>query len=557
MADDIQTTTSSLRDLNKVTRDASLEFSGFAKTLLDAASGVDGAGKTWTNFSRILSGTALWKVQNYFRGIIGFISVQNASVNKSIQQAKEQEEQRRKTIVNFKSIEKQYASLTKRATQFIEAREKGFDGIRNKQFTEEQMEAIEGTVAYAEALALGSNKAEAYIKGLNEINDGYVANKENYEALVNSMQRNEAMKTSSGRQDILDEINDRKQTIADERRQRRDDRSVLPLPMRAIVASPIGQLVEDIGILTEKFGDYLADDDDKGRFPKRFMQKLTIRYQEGVLKMNEKMKPIMDMAMKYLIIGLFAMMGLIMFMAAVESILGEMEVLNVVTQVQEILGLAVEGINSLVGFISGFVNNDFELAISELNKFINVAFEIFGKVLLVGLSVIIGGVIGLIRSLPKILFDERYRDTALNILGKFMVIFLTAYFIRYLAIKLMEIAAIYALPVLIGVVVGLAILAGLRKMFPKAFNGRATGGLVNENVTLVGESGPELVSLPTGSRVHTNNQTRNMMGSSRNVFNITINARDTSDAELRRIADKIGQLVSRSVNRSTSSRTLR
>ena len=49
------------------------------------------------------------------------------------------------------------------------------------------------------------------------------------------------------------------------------------------------------------------------------------------------------------------------------------------------------------------------------------------------------------------------------------------------------------------------------------FGERATGGLVNENVTLVGERGPELVSLPTGSRVHTANQTKNMMGGTRNV----------------------------------------
>ena len=46
------------------------------------------------------------------------------------------------------------------------------------------------------------------------------------------------------------------------------------------------------------------------------------------------------------------------------------------------------------------------------------------------------------------------------------------------------------------------------------------------------------------------------MGNS-NTFNITINARDTSDAELRRIANKIGSMVNNSINRTTASRTLR
>ena len=41
--------------------------------------------------------------------------------------------------------------------------------------------------------------------------------------------------------------------------------------------------------------------------------------------------------------------------------------------------------------------------------------------------------------------------------------------------------------------------------------GRATGGRVHESLTLVGERGPELVSLPTGSYVHTAGETRRMI----------------------------------------------
>ena len=42
-----------------------------------------------------------------------------------------------------------------------------------------------------------------------------------------------------------------------------------------------------------------------------------------------------------------------------------------------------------------------------------------------------------------------------------------------------------------------------------------------------------------------------------NNFNITINAKDTSDAELRRIAQKVGNMINNSVNRSTSSSSMR
>jgi len=85
----------------------------------------------------------------------------------------------------------------------------------------------------------------------------------------------------------------------------------------------------------------------------------------------------------------------------------------------------------------------------------------------------------------------------------------------------------------------------------------ATGGLTDGNTTLVGENGPERVRLPAGSRVYSNSQSRSMTGGSTVINNhITINAKDTSDAELRRIAEKIGNMVNNKMNRTVSSRTL-
>ena len=91
----------------------------------------------------------------------------------------------------------------------------------------------------------------------------------------------------------------------------------------------------------------------------------------------------------------------------------------------------------------------------------------------------------------------------------------------------------------------------------KLFGAKSAGGPVTAPMTLVGERGPELVSLPRGSQVRTAQDTKRVMGGGGgNTFNITINARDTSNAELRRIADEIGRMVNSKVNRSVSSRTL-
>ena len=80
----------------------------------------------------------------------------------------------------------------------------------------------------------------------------------------------------------------------------------------------------------------------------------------------------------------------------------------------------------------------------------------------------------------------------------------------------------------------------------------ANGGKVTKGgMAIVGEAGAEVVKLPTGSEVFSNKKSQQAMGNTTNI-NITINARDTSDAELRRIATKIGGMVNSKINRTSS-----
>ena len=82
------------------------------------------------------------------------------------------------------------------------------------------------------------------------------------------------------------------------------------------------------------------------------------------------------------------------------------------------------------------------------------------------------------------------------------------------------------------------------------------GGTSHGGMTLVGEQGPELVNLPAGAQVKTNNQTSKMMGGTTVNNYITINAKDTSKAEMRRIANELSNMINMKVNRSGSSRTM-
>tara|TARA_Y100001938_G_scaffold144790_1_gene220154 strand:- start:25116 stop:27353 length:2238 start_codon:yes stop_codon:yes gene_type:complete len=84
-----------------------------------------------------------------------------------------------------------------------------------------------------------------------------------------------------------------------------------------------------------------------------------------------------------------------------------------------------------------------------------------------------------------------------------------------------------------------------------------TGGVVNKPIQIVGEKGPEIAALPRGTRVYNNEDSKRIAksagGGTVNNYNITINAKDTSDKEMRRIAAQIGKMINREVNRGTSS----
>ena len=83
----------------------------------------------------------------------------------------------------------------------------------------------------------------------------------------------------------------------------------------------------------------------------------------------------------------------------------------------------------------------------------------------------------------------------------------------------------------------------------------AKGGISKGGMALVGELGPELVRLNRGDRVYSNSQSKQMTGNTN--INITINAKDTSKAEMRRIATELGTMINTKMNRTGATRTMR
>ena len=82
---------------------------------------------------------------------------------------------------------------------------------------------------------------------------------------------------------------------------------------------------------------------------------------------------------------------------------------------------------------------------------------------------------------------------------------------------------------------------------------RAVGGPAS-GLTLVGEQGPELVRLPSGSRVFTNRQSSAMMGGVTNNITVQVTGRvGANDAEIRDIANKVAREINTRINRTSTS----
>ena len=124
-----------------------------------------------------------------------------------------------------------------------------------------------------------------------------------------------------------------------------------------------------------------------------------------------------------------------------------------------------------------------------------------------------------------------------------------------IVIKLIIIALpvlIAALPLIFAGILVIAIARAIKNAWPFADGGTVT----NDGLQMVGEKGPELVKLPHGTRVHSNADSRKMLSGGTN--NITVNVQGrikASDAEVRDMATKVSKIISREINRSTSTGT--
>ena len=91
-----------------------------SNTLVSWASSTGKAGQNWTTFSRLTSGTGIWKLQNYLRGTLEMIGKFSDSTKNQIKEQTENEKKLAQTVKGVEKIRLEYEVLEKVQTDYNE-----------------------------------------------------------------------------------------------------------------------------------------------------------------------------------------------------------------------------------------------------------------------------------------------------------------------------------------------------------------------------------------------------------------------------------------------------
>jgi len=578
MADNVEQLVGNLNDLNSVSYKAGLEFKGLTKRLITMSDSISGGGKKWTIFSRIVSGSPIWKIQNKVRAFIDSLAMmQEASMknseaqenaNKRVVELVQNNEKMKRGVDKLLHTEKEMLKLQAKREKILGSSQSARHE-RNKLITEmidvrkkssgEIKEAVKNSLAYNRAILQGETRLNAYIKGLKELGIKAEQNKNIFEqAKKDATYQDAFMGDTKTFKERLKGIKKARENLKEDRKEAFGFDSKMKGFSKFFKGTKGSATEKEQGDIFQRLSkrlDFISK-----------IQRLRLKMAKFSFNMAKMVKPIMNYLFKTLI---FVMMGILVFLVLAKILhnaYGFLVEMGVIEQMEEIGFLLMSAISPILQILGALFEGD-------LDRLLEKGIELAGILLDIGiltLKVILKTLYALGVSVFYTIFDGVYRffegiiggenakfsKAVGKILGGALAVFLGALVIKQIAIALLQVAAIYALPVLLGVII-IAAIAKLIKKLTDKIPFFASGGVSDGGMAVVGERGPELVSLPKGSRVHSNSDSKKMLGSSGSVvnnFNITVNAKDLSDAELRRVAKQLGMDIFKNINRTSTGR---
>ncbi len=764
MPDELTDVINDLNSLRSGTIKAGIEFKGFTKKITEVAAGTDGASKAWTTFSRLVSGTPLWKVQNQLRA---YLSILAGFENRSKANAKAMDKEAQQTIEKIKGYKKlnkimsavtkneknlltmqgDKAELEDRLSKQLDINAKAkIKTIELQQELSDLEDLYSQNALSAMTLAIETNKINKAMKAQIQIANESAKVHDNLASVIDDVEEAniEALKSTAAYQQVLLATGSEEKAMArsigffkqrnklvlkeeqtlikqaklayaydknrikeakklsklqgkgrigqffagrsERKSMRKDQSSALKTAKRDAGSAIYGGVKENLKnakmllapllVVTKSAKAIYSAVNPMSSGAKKFRTKM--------YKIIEKLQPIFSLVFKYLIMGMLAIAGffvILMFMKRYYAILQEF---GVIDEIKELGKLAFDFIKTGWKAISAFISGDYQKALDHLTVFVDKGIVLLiktGKVLAkMAFLALVAGFELLMDAVYKFYKDPAFRKQVMGILMKVALVVVGLIVVQFLIGVALSIAATFALPILLGVVILAALYTVARwldnkfgdyyqniedtiydifnmvyTVFNDAYNaiiyikdgivdkvieayqilkdfysfgekkekarawmkttaekiidlamklynfltgekvkekvqaGRdkynaikksftekgieqtirdsyksgmlsalpkfANGGTSRGGMALVGELGPELVRLNRGDKVFSNAQSKNMVGNTN--IHITINAKDTSKAEMRRIANELGNMINNKMNRTGATRTLR
>ena len=344
------------------------------------------------------------------------------------------------------------------------------------------------------------------------------------------------------------------------------------------------------------------------------------KFRAKVGKLMQFAAPIMKMAMLYLIYAILFIVAAAVIFKYLKEFYDILKDFGVIEEIKEFgmqaWAVALQFFKAIQSFFAGDFEKGLDLVLEGASKLVPLLLKGGKLALKVGFLALVAGFGMLMKFIKELATSEELQEKVLKLLmyvGMAIAAFLVVQFLIGLALTALAFLAIPAL-IITGIVAALfafqyyfgdklesmtdyfmaawtsvekflfvvgTFIFGIPEMLRDLLDGAtkevkkmfkldlpsfglpkmAKGGVSKGGMTLVGEEGPELVNLSKGSRVFSNADSKKMLsnGSSNTVnnFNITINAKDTSKAEMRRIANELGNMINSKMNRTGATRTMR
>ena len=329
-----------------------------------------------------------------------------------------------------------------------------------------------------------------------------------------------------------------------------------------------------------------------------------LKFRGKMASFIKRLGPLMKMVMMYVIYAMLFIVAAAVIFKYLKNFYDILKELGVIDEIKELGSMAMGIVSNLWGVISSFLGGDYKKALDYLSLAIDGTIDFVMKAIPVMLKVAWEALLlafdMVVDFIDKFWNEKDFREKLGKVILKILLVIAAVMLVNMLLAAAFAAIAFAAIPILIAVAIGALLvvlwkryadpitsafmawarfvekiakdignsLNGLlktknkvKKFFGMNVDEKASGGVSDGGMTLVGERGPELLNLSKGSRVHSNDESKQMLkgidGNNTIINNyITINAKDTSKAEMRRIANELGNMINNKMNRSGSHRTM-